>query len=139
MLKKFIVLVLFILIAFTVSSQDSADRRRDRTDDTRSTRGAASQAGVNTETSTFTVSNNTGYIIRDIFVFRAGSNDRGDNMLTRPLRIGGDATIRMNATLDGAQLYTILLVDDGGDSYTKTNLRLTHRDSITVEMSDLVF
>ena len=130
MLKKMGVLLLFLLAAFALLAQDAADRRRERT--------PAPQPVVDIDVFSFTIVNNTGYPIRDVFVRRADS-DWAENTVVNTMHRGQRIIIRLDHALDGSQLYDIRLVERDGDGYAKYGLTLAANETVTIEVTDMEF
>ena len=136
MIKRNGLVLLFLLgTLLAVSSQEDTDRVRNRQDGRPPREGRAASPD-STDAPSFTIVNNTGFTIRNVFVSRAGNSDWGGNLLGSPLPSGQNASISMGHPLDGTTLYNIRLVDVDGDRFAKNNITLMSRSRVRVEISD---
>ena len=131
MIKRICFLFLFLCTVFALFSQDAADRRRDRS--------AIPQPSADADIYSFTINNNTGYSISDVLVSRRADGDTGENAVIDITHRGRRIIIRLNHPLDDNYLYDIILIDRDGDRYAKLGVRLAANDTVTIEMTDMVF
>ena len=98
-------------------------------------------ANADSEKISFSIQNDTGFTIKNIFVCRVDSSDWGNNVLVNPLYKQGlynkhSALITIEKPKDSNTLYNIRLVDKDGDSYAKYNQKLSENITIKVGISD---
>ena len=140
--KRGFALLLLLLVAFSAVSQEDAGSFWNRVDgllNTAEERLAPSQETADTERPSFTIHNNTGFVVRSVFIRKAGETSWGDNILIQPLYNGRSISVRLDQSFDPNALYSIRMVDIDNDSYTKHNQSITRRSRISIGVSDLEF
>lgn len=143
MRKKNIVLLLLIGVAFAAKGQESDTRLLNLLDNVLGTTSGAgktpSTAKQNTDSPTFSIINNTGFTIKNIFICQTNTENWGDNILNNPLYNGQSAIVMLNQPLAEVDRYNIRMVDIDGDQYSKYNVRIGEYSTIKMGISDFEF
>jgi hypothetical protein len=144
MKNKNVFFVLLISASFAAFPQDNTTRFLNLLDDVLT---AAVEAGKTTPASgqakeqnlSFSLINNTGYTVTNIFICMAGTDNWGNNILAAPLYNNQTIAINLALPLDEAGLYNIRMVDIDGDCYSKYNTKIGAYSSIKIGIGDLDF
>jgi hypothetical protein len=143
MLKRTGIALLLLFGAVCIAnSQDDAGRLLNLVDgllNTAEGRLAAPADSPAAESIAFSVVNNTGFTIRNIFVCKSGDDNWGDNMLATPLLHGQRVTLTVNQPSDGTSQFNIRLIDVDGDRYTRLNVNLRARSTVRIGIGDFDF
>jgi hypothetical protein len=133
LLKKIVsVFILGFGLMYAVNAQDNAGRNPDGT---KGSSGRSSSAKENVKS--IVIYNETPFKIKNIFIYKADDTDWGKNLLANPIFNKERVTISLDNSYDKSALYTIRLMDDGGEYYTKNNVSLTDRGRISLDIYDL--
>ena len=127
MKKNVFILLLLVCVAFTASSQDTAGDRRGR---------RTSADNANAASFSFSVQNNTGFIVRRIFIRKTGDTSWGENILRQPqLRSGESITINLEQPLDGQ--CSVRMQDTDGDYYSQHDITINNGSEIIMVIRNL--
>ena len=140
--KTCFALLLLLFAVFAVGSQEGADRFWERVDGLLNTvEERLSPPSTRSEAAprSFSVRNDTPFIIVNIFIRRAGDTSWGDNILQQPLYSGRSFAVRLGESFDGTSLYSIRMVDIDGDRYTKYDIIIEERSTIPLGVGDFEF
>jgi len=93
-------------------------------------------SAADSENFTFVIFNNTGFTVRNIFIYQAGGKNWGANILGNPLYSGQSVTVSLNRPPGAGSLYDIRMVDIDGDSYIKYGQELSEHGKISIGIGD---
>lgn len=140
MLKKNgFTLLLLVCAAFAAGSQEDTNSLWNRLDgllNTAEERLSPPAAGAGVESPSFLIFNNTGYVVRSVFVRKTSDAAWGDNILPAPLYNGRSVVVSMDQSFDVTALYNIRMVDIDGDMYTKYGEKIGEHTTITIGIGD---
>jgi len=137
--KKSFALLLFLMVAFAAMSQEDTTRFWNRVDgllNTAEERLGPSPRNANEESPFFSIVNNTGFVIREVFVRKAGETSWGRNLLVQPLYNGQNISVRLDRSFDQTALYSVRMVDIDGDIYAQYDLAIKERTVIRMGIGD---
>jgi hypothetical protein len=138
LLKKIVsVFILGFGVIYAVNAQNDDGRN---SDGARGSSRRSSSAVENVDS--ITIYNETGFRIMEIYIYKAGNTDWGEDLLPiirKDFLTKGNVTINLDNSYDKSALYTIRLRDIGKDYYTKNNVSLTGLKEVTIGIKDLEY
>ena len=84
----------------------------------------------------FTILNETGFAMKEIYVRKANSQNWGESIITQPLYSGQSVAVRLGASFDPQSRYSIRMVDIAGDAYSKNNIKIRERSTVRMAIGD---
>ena len=141
--KSAIAFVLLTGVSLAVLPQDNAARLLNLLDDMlnaavesgRTSAPAQSTAQI----ASFSLQNNTGFTIKNIYVCRAGDENWGDNILASFLYHGQSTSISLVPPFEETNRYSIRVVDVDGDHYSKYDVKIGDFSVVSMSISDFDF
>jgi hypothetical protein len=141
--KSVLALLLLAGVSMAALPQDSAARLLNLLDDMLS---AAVESGRTSapaqspsQNPSFSLQNNTGFTIKNIFVCRAGDENWGENILGGFLYHGQSTSVSLVTPLEEGNGYNIRVVDVDGDHYSKYNVKIGDFSTVSMSISDFDF
>jgi hypothetical protein len=98
----------------------------------------AAAAAVWAAPKTFTVVNNTGYELKELYLIPTGNDDWGDNLLSDSIVDGSKISLQIPGAMLNESEFNIHAVDTEGDEYTKSAITFSGNGVVTLTFDDYV-
>jgi len=137
--KKGLAILLLFCAAFTAGSQEGADGFWGRIDGLINTAEELLAPPADNSDSaprSFTILNETGFPMKEIYVRKANDASWGESIITQPLYNGQSVAVRLGALFDASSRYSIRMIDIDGDAYVKNGIRIRERSTVRMAIGD---